>query len=147
MEQLSTRQRWERWSPHGSWSRGARRSNPKCHSGSGQGRHAGRKEWVETGRDRVNSGRRFACVPQLIIDLDELDLRELFEVQHQWTCDIVKRPIRLATACKIEISAAIRKCNPAVACKPVADHRKALVAFHIARPFEEFIEHRIDYVL
>lgn len=80
----------------------------------------------------------------MIVDLDELNIRELFEAQHQWTRDVVKRPIRLATACKIEISAAIRKCNPAIACKTVIDHRQSLVAFHITRSLEEFIEHCID---
>lgn len=42
--------------------------------------------------------------------------------------------------------AAILKLDPGITCKTIVDHRQALVTFHIARPLEEFIEHRIDNV-
>ena len=85
-------------------------------------------------------------MPKLVINLDKLDVRELFEAQHQWTRDIVKCAIRLATTSQIDMNTAIRNLNSAIACKTVADHRKTLVTFHAARSLEEFIEHCIDNV-
>jgi hypothetical protein len=85
-------------------------------------------------------------VPKLIIDLDELDLGELFEGQHQWARDVVKRPVRLAAARQIEVDTAICRLNPAIARKTVIDHCKTLVAFHVAWSLEEFIEHCIDNI-
>ena len=84
---------------------------------------------------------------ELIIDLDEFDLRELFEIRHQRTGNRVKRPIRLAFPCEINIHAAVHKLKFAVARKAIVDHGKPLIPFHITRTFEEFIEHRIDNIL
>lgn len=84
---------------------------------------------------------------KLVINLDELDLRELLEARHQCVCNVVQCAIRLAAAHQIDMQAAIDKLQSAVAGKTVVDQRQTLVALHVAGTFEEFIEHRIDNVL
>jgi hypothetical protein len=84
---------------------------------------------------------------ELIINLDELDLRELFEICHQRTRDGVKRSIRLAIPCEINIRASIRKDKPAIASKAVENKSKSPVPFHIAGTLEELIEYRSDALL
>lgn len=83
----------------------------------------------------------------LIVDLDEFNLRELLEIRHQRARDRIKRPIRLAAPCQINMHNAIRKFNFAIACKTVVDHCQPLVALHIPGTLEEFVEHRIDDIL
>ena len=83
---------------------------------------------------------------ELVINLDELNLRELFEIRHQRTCDGVKRPIRLTIPCQINMHASIRKDKPAVACKAIEYQSESLVPFHIARTFEELIQHRSNSI-
>lgn len=78
----------------------------------------------------------------MIVDLDELDLRELFESQHQRARDSIKRSIRLALPNQIDIHAAIRKLNFTIACKTVIDDCQSLIPFHIAGTLEKFIERR-----
>lgn len=82
----------------------------------------------------------------MIVDLDELDLGELLEIQHQRAGDRVQRPIRLAIPGQVKVHTAIRKLHFAIAGKTIIDHRKSLVSLHIAGTFEEFIEHRLDDV-
>lgn len=142
----SARRRPENRSGSHGRSRSARRRNTGDDGRSGQGRDAGRKGWIEAGRDRVEAGRRFARVSKLIVNLDELDFGELLEAQHQRTRDVIERAIRLAAASQIDMQAAICKLDSAVTRKTVADHRKALITFHIARALEEFIEHGIDNI-
>ncbi len=83
----------------------------------------------------------------MIVDLDKLNLRELFEIRHQWTGNGVKRPVRLAIARQINVCNAIRKHKSAVAGEAIVYHRKPLIALHVTGTLEEFIEHGIDRVL
>lgn len=142
----SARRRPENRSRSDRRQRGARRGHPGCDGGGRQRCHAGRKGGIKTSGDRVDTSSRCLRVSKLIVDLDELDLGELFETQHQRTRDVVKCPVRLTTASQIDMDNAIRKLNSAITGKTVADHCKTLVAFHTAGPPEEFIEHRIDNV-
>lgn len=82
-----------------------------------------------------------------IIDLDELHLRELFEVEHKRERNSIERAIRLATAREINMRDAIRKDKFAVAGETVEHEGEPLVAFDIARTLEEFIEHAADQIL
>ena len=82
----------------------------------------------------------------MIIDLDKLNLRELFEVRHQRTSDCVQCTIRLTIAHKINMHATVRKDNVAIACKAVEYRCKPLISFNATRTLEELIEHRIDNV-
>jgi hypothetical protein len=77
---------------------------------------------------------------ELIINLDELNLRELFEIRHQRTRDGVKRSVRLAVPTEIDMHSPIRKHKPAIACKAVKYEAESLVSFHIAGTLEELIE-------
>lgn len=79
---------------------------------------------------------------ELIINLDELNLRELFDVRHKRTCDVIKRAIRLTIPCKINMHASIRKDKSAVACKAVEYETESLVSFNVTGALEELIEHR-----
>lgn len=83
----------------------------------------------------------------MIVDLDELDLGELFEVRHQRTRDRIQRAVRHAVSRQVNIGATVREHHSAIACETVTDHRQPLIALHVTGPFEEFIEHRIDDVL
>jgi hypothetical protein len=77
---------------------------------------------------------------ELIINLDELNLWELFEIRHQRTRDGIKRPIRLAIPAEINMHPPIRKDKPAIACKAVKYKAESLVPFHITGTLEELIE-------
>ena len=81
---------------------------------------------------------------ELVINLDELNLWELFEIRQQQTRDCVKRAVRLAIPCKVNVHSPVCKDQPAIACKAVEYKAKSLVSFHIARTFEELIEYRSD---
>ena len=81
---------------------------------------------------------------ELVINLDELNLWELFEIRQQWTRDRVKRPVRLAIPCEINVHSPICKDQPAVARKAVKYETESPVSFHITRTFEELIEYRSD---
>jgi hypothetical protein len=82
----------------------------------------------------------------LIIDLDKLNFRELFEIRHQRTGDRIQRSVRLTLTGKIYVHNAIGICYFTVACETIENKRESLVAFNIARTFEVFIEHRTDQV-
>lgn len=79
---------------------------------------------------------------ELVINLDELDLRELFEIRHQRTRDGVKRPIRLTIPFQINMYSPICKDKPAVACKAIEYESKSFVPFHITGTLEELIKNR-----
>jgi|GEM_PF-3251477 len=77
---------------------------------------------------------------KLIINLDELNLGELFEIRHQRTRNGVKRPVRLAVPAEIDMHPPISKDKPAIACKTIKYQAESLVSFHITGTFEELIE-------
>ena len=81
---------------------------------------------------------------KLVINLDELNLRELFEIRHQRTRDRVERPIRLAVTSQINVHPPIGKDKPAIACKAVEYETQSLISFHIAGTLEELIEDSRD---
>ena len=81
---------------------------------------------------------------ELVINFDELNLRELFEVQNQRLCNGVQRAIRLTISKQIHMYTSICKDQPAIACKTVEDLSQSLVPFHIAGTLEKFIEHSCD---
>lgn len=58
----------------------ARRCNSRRNAQrrGGQRRWAGRKRRIQTGGNRIDARRRLTCIAELVIDLDELNLRELF---------------------------------------------------------------------
>ena len=78
---------------------------------------------------------------KLIVDLNKLDLRELFDICHEQSGNVIKRPIRLTIPCQIHIYAAICKHKPAIACKTVEYETQSLIPLNIAGTLEEFIEH------
>lgn len=82
----------------------------------------------------------------MIIDLDKLHFRELFEIRHQRTSDRIQRSVRLTLTRKIYPHHAIGICYFVIACETVENERESLVAFNIAWTFEVFIEHRTDQV-
>ena len=82
-----------------------------------------------------------------VVDLDKLNLGELFEIYHQRAGDGVQRAIRLTTAREIDVRNTIGKCEFAVTSKTVEHERKSLVAFNITGSFEIFVEHRANQVL
>jgi len=73
-----------------------------------------------------------------------LNLGELFEIKHERDCNVIERAVRLATAGEIHVRHAIGKCQFAVAGEAVKHEGKSLVAFDVARTFEEFIEDAAD---
>ena len=83
---------------------------------------------------------------ELVINLDELNLRELFEIRHQRTCDGVKSAIRLTIPFKINVDTAIRKDKSTIAGKAVKYECESLVSLHIAGAPEKLIEHRSDTI-
>ena len=74
-----------------------------------------------------------------IVNLDILNLRELFEILHERLCDGVQRPVRLTFASQINM------CNPicndqfAVTRKTVEHQPQSLIPFNIPRTLEVFI--------
>ena len=102
---------------------------------------AGCKRWVETGGDRVEAGGRLAGMPELVVNLDELNLRELFDICHQGTSDIIKRAVRLTIPGQIHMNSSIGKDEPVIPGKAIQDRGKSLVTLHITGTFEEFVQH------
>lgn len=82
-----------------------------------------------------------------IVDLDELNFGELFEVLHERKRNRVKRAIRLATPRKVNVGNTIGKCQFAIASESVEHKRKPLITFDIPRTFEVFIENGADQIL
>ena len=82
-----------------------------------------------------------------IINLNELNFRELFEVLHQRARDGIERAIRLTITTEIHVRHAIGKCQFGVACETIEHQGESLVAFDIARTFEKLIEDSADQIL
>ena len=76
-----------------------------------------------------------------IVDLDILNLRELFEILRQRLCDGVKCPIRLTLTSQIHMRNTICNDQFAVTCKTVAHQPQSLIPFNITRTLEELIQH------
>ena len=82
-----------------------------------------------------------------IVDLDELNFRELFEIFHERARDGIKRAIRLTIPHKIDMRDTIGKHKFAVTVETVQHQGESLVTFDIARAFEIFIERCANEIL
>ena len=82
-----------------------------------------------------------------IVDLDELNFRELFEIFHERARDGIERAIRLTIAHKIDMRDAIGKYKFTVAIETVQHEGESLVTLDVARTLEIFIEHPADQIL
>ena len=76
-----------------------------------------------------------------------MNFRELFEVRHDRLSDGVQCSVRLATAREIDVRDAVCIFESAVSREAIEHERETLVAFHITRTLEVFIEHGADEVL
>jgi hypothetical protein len=83
---------------------------------------------------------------KLIINLDILNLRELFNIRHQRTSDVIERPIGLTVSLKINLDASIYQDQSAIPGKTVEHRGQALVPFHIAGTLEKLIEDGRDTI-
>ena len=83
----------------------------------------------------------------MIVYLDELNLRELFEIRHDRLRDGIQRAIRLTTAREIDVRDAVCIFEFAVPGEAVEHECETLVAFHIAGTLEVFIEHGANQIL
>lgn len=83
----------------------------------------------------------------MIVDLDELNLRQFLEACHQWARNIVERAIRLASSGQVDIHPAIRNFNLAVASEAVCDEGQPLVSFYAGGSLEKLIQHGTDKIL
>jgi hypothetical protein len=83
-------------------------------------------------------------MPELIIDLNKLDLRELLEAQHQWARDVVQRSVRLAIPGEGYIYPAVTELYFFIACKTIPDQGKTPVPLDITRSLEELVEDGMD---
>lgn len=111
------------------------------------GGRARRKEGIETDGRRVDAGGGFARIAVLIVDLDKLNIRELFEVDGQRARDGIERAVRLAVPGEVDVRDAVGIFESAVAGEAVEDEREPGVAFHVAGTFEEFVQRRPNEVL
>ena len=100
---------------------------------------AGRKERIKTNGDRIASSGWFTRFAVLIVDLDELDLGELFEVLDKRLGNGIERAVRLTTAGEVDVCNTIGKGKFAVTSKAIKHKCETFVAFDIAGTFEEFI--------
>lgn len=81
------------------------RGRAQC--GSGQRSRTGRKGRIQTSRDRINTRRRLTGIAELIVDLDELNLRKLFEARHERVSDVIQRSVRSAIPGQIHIHTSV----------------------------------------
>ena len=77
----------------------------------------------------------------MIVDLYELNVRELLEVQHERACDGIQRAIRLAGSFQIYMRNTIGKFKFAVSSKAIENYCKVLITLYIARTFKELIQY------
>ena len=82
----------------------------------------------------------------LIVDLDELNFRELFKILHERARNRIECAIRLTTAREVDVGNAVSKCKFAITIETVEHESKSLVAFDIARTFEIFVKHCTDQI-
>ena len=75
-----------------------------------------------------------------IIDLDEINIRELFEVCHERARDRVKCSVRLAAAGEVNVSDAICILEPGIASEAIQYQCQSLIPFYITGSFKEFIQ-------
>jgi hypothetical protein len=75
-----------------------------------------------------------------VVDFDKLHFRELFEVFHERTRDVIERAVRLTFARQVNVRYTIGKSQFAVAGETIEHQCESLIAFDIAGTFEEFIE-------
>lgn len=108
---------------------------------------AGREERVEADRGRVDAGGGFARVSVLVVDLDELNIGELFEVDGQRAGNGVECAVGLTGAGQVDVRHTVGELEPAVACEAVEDEGKPVVAFHVAGTLEELVQDSTDQVL
>lgn len=83
----------------------------------------------------------------MVVDLDELNVRELLEVGGQRAGNGVECTVGLTGAGQVDVRHAVGKFEPAVACEAVEDEGKPVVAFHVTGTFEELIQDSADQVL
>lgn len=83
----------------------------------------------------------------MIIDLDELNIGELFEVEDQRACDVVERAIGLTVAREVDVRNTISIFEFAVTSEAIEDEGDAFIALDTAGTFEKFVEDAADQVL
>jgi len=81
-----------------------------------------------------------------IVDLDKLNLRELFQILQEWLCNGVQRPVRLTLPGQIHMGNTICNDQFAITCETVAHQPKSLIPFNIPRTLEEFIQNRAHQI-
>ena len=115
--------------------------------GSRQRSRAGRKGRIQTRGNRIDARRRLTRIPELVIDLDELNLRELSEARHERVRDVIQRSVRSAIPCEVHMHSTIQEFHFTVSCKTIRDHSKTPIPFHIAGTLEKLIQDRIYDIL
>jgi hypothetical protein len=83
----------------------------------------------------------------LIVDLDELNIGELFEIEDERARDVIERAIGLTVAREIDMRNTIGVFKFAIAREAIEDESDAFVAFDTAGTFEEFVEDAADQIL
>ena len=82
----------------------------------------------------------------MIVDLDILNIGELFEVLHERTRDSVQRAVGLACPCEINVCNAISVFELAIPGETIEHQGKSLIVFNADRTLEIFIEHRANNI-
>ena len=77
-----------------------------------------------------------------VVDFDELDFRELFEVRRDRARDVIKCAVGLAGAGEINMRNTFGKSKFAIARETIEDQGEALIALHVTGTSEIFIERR-----
>jgi hypothetical protein len=83
----------------------------------------------------------------LIVDLDELNIGELFEVEDERARDVIERAVGLAIAREIDMCDTISVFEFTIASEAIEDEGDAFVTFDIAGTFEELVQDAADQVL
>ena len=99
--------------------KGGCRRERQCDGGGERRRRAGRIGWIQTDGEGVDAGCGFARVAVFIVDLDELDIRELLEVERERTRDVIERAIGLANSSEVDVRHAVSKLELAIACETI----------------------------
>lgn len=76
----------------------------------------------------------------LIIDFDEVNIGELFEVCHERARDRVKGSVRLAAPGEVNMSDAICILQPGIASEAIQYQCQSLIPFNIPGSLKEFIQ-------
>jgi hypothetical protein len=83
----------------------------------------------------------------LVVNLDELNFGELFEVKRQRARNGVKCSVRLAGTCEVYVRDTIGKFKPVIAREAIENERKILIALHVTGTFEKFVQDSANKVL